>query len=154
MTDFFATAYGGREERFFEQCRFVCDDRDRPIATGMIWPAYGELTTVHWFKVLLPYEGKGIGRGLLSELMRQVTPAAYPVYLHTQPGSFRAIKLYSDFGFRIVVNERTGTRPNEYVESLRHLEQVMPPADFARLQTATAPPTFEEVLARQTTVEF
>jgi GNAT superfamily N-acetyltransferase len=154
MTDFFATAYGGREAEFFERTTFVCDDRDVPVATCMIWESYRELTTVHWFKVLRAYEGKGIGRGLLSALMRDVAPGDYPVYLHTQPGSYRAIKLYSDFGFRVLVNERTGTRPNEYEESLRHLRAVMPPEEFARLQTAVAPARFEEVLHRHPTVEF
>jgi GNAT superfamily N-acetyltransferase len=154
MTDFFATVYGGREDEFFARTKFVCDEQDVPIATCMIWKSYGELTTVHWFKVLLPYEGRGLGRGLLSELMQSVAPEDYPVYLHTQPGSYRAIKLYHDFGFRILVNERTGTRPNEYAESMRHLEAVMPPEEFRRLETAVAPARFEEVLARHPTVEF
>jgi GNAT superfamily N-acetyltransferase len=154
MTDFFATAYGGREDEFFARTKFVCDENDVPIATCMIWKAYGELTSVHWFKVLPPYEGQGIGRGLLSVLMREIATGDYPVYLHTQPGSYRAIKLYSDFGFRILVNERTGTRPNEYEESLRHLRAVMPPEEYARLQTAVAPARFEQVLRRHPTIEF
>jgi hypothetical protein len=31
-----------------------------------------------------------------------VTVHEYPVYLHIQPSSFRAIKLYSDFGFSLL----------------------------------------------------
>jgi GNAT superfamily N-acetyltransferase len=154
MTDFFLTAYAGREDQFFERTKFVCDARDVPVATGMIWPSYRELTTVHWFKVVLSHEGRGIGRALLSELMQQVPLDDYPVYLHTQPGSYRAIKLYSDFGFRVIVNENTGTRPNDYVEALRHLEAVMPPREFRRLDTVVAPRRFEEVLARHSTIEF
>jgi ribosomal protein S18 acetylase RimI-like enzyme len=154
MDEFFASVYRGREEAFFAATRFVCDADDRPVATCAIWKAYGALTTVHWFKTLPALEGRGIGRALLSELMRALAPDDYPVYLHTQPGSFRAIKLYSDFGFRILVNERTGTRPNDHAAAMRYLEAAMPPDDFARLQTAVAPAHFEDVLSHETTVEF
>jgi ribosomal protein S18 acetylase RimI-like enzyme len=148
MDRFFADVYETQAESFFVATKFVCDAQDTPVATCAIWRSYGELTAVHWFKVRKSLEGHGLGRALLSELMRPLAPDDYPVYLHTQPGSFRAIKLYSDFGFRILVNERTGSRTNDHVEALRHLCDVMPPAAFAGLRTAVAPPHFEDVLAR------
>jgi GNAT superfamily N-acetyltransferase len=154
MDQFFATVYRGREDEFFAATKFVCDARDTPVATGAIWKAYLELTTVHWFKVRKSLEGRGIGRGLLSDLMRPLPRDAYPVYLHTQPGSFRAIKLYSDFGFRILVNEQTGTRSNDHVEAMRYLKEAMPPEAYAGLRTAVAPARFEQVLASHSTVEF
>jgi ribosomal protein S18 acetylase RimI-like enzyme len=147
MDRFFADVYEARADAFFAATKFVCDARDVPVATGAIWRSYGELTAVHWFKVRKHLESHGIGRALLSELLGPLTAADYPVYLHTQPGSFRAIKLYSDFGFRILVNARTGSRTNDHAEALRHLEQVMPPAAFAALRTAVAPQHFEDVLA-------
>jgi ribosomal protein S18 acetylase RimI-like enzyme len=154
MDEFFATVYGGKEDAFFAATTFVCDADDTPVATCAIWKSYGELTAVHWFKVRPWLEGRGIGRALLSELMRPLPADDYPVYLHTQPGSYRAIKLYSDFGFRIIVNERTGSRPNDYAEAMHHLRDAMPPEAYASLRTATAPVHFEEVLARHPTVEL
>lgn len=154
MDDFFADVYRPRSDEFFEATTFVCDSDGAPIATCAIWKAYGELTAVHWFKVRPSHEGRGIGRALLSHLLRPLPAGDYPVYLHTQPGSYRAIKLYSDFGFRILVNEHTGSRRNDHVEAMRHLRAVMPPADVARLRTAFAPARFEEVLAGQATIEL
>ena len=47
----------------------------------------------------------------------------YPVYLHTQPSSFKAIGLYSNIGFKIVTNKTIGYRENNYKECLPILKQ-------------------------------
>jgi GNAT superfamily N-acetyltransferase len=154
MSAFFASAYAGREAAFFDATLFVCEPDGTPIATCGIWPAYGELTTVQWFKVRLSHEGRGIGRALLSLLLGGLRGDQFPVYLHTQPGSFRAIKLYSDFGFRIIVNERTGPRPNDHVAAIERLRELMPPAAFARLGTARASQHFEAVVEGTARIEF
>lgn len=146
MTDFFARAYAGKGDLFFETCRFVCDDADRPIGTAFIWKAYDLFQSVHWFKVIQAYEGRGIGRALLSTVMAELDATAYPVYLHTQPASYRAIKLYSDFGFKLLSDPVIGYRSNDLAESLPILQRYMPPADFAQLQMTTAPADFLQAL--------
>ncbi len=120
---------------FFRSCTFVCDEQGRPIATGFIWKPEGEHTLLHWIKVLQAYEGRGIGRALLSELMRDLPAEDYPVYLHTQSSSYRAIKLYSDFGYALVAPPgRLDGRPNELDEALPILERLMHADDFRRLR--------------------
>ena len=54
--------------------------------------------------MLNEYEGKGIGRALLSYVMQSLPQNEYPVFLHTHPASFRAIKLYSDMGFKLLTD--------------------------------------------------
>lgn len=154
MTDFFNAVYGGREAEFFAKTLFVCDARDKPVATCLLWKAYGEFNSIHWFKVLPAYEGRGIGRALLSIIMRDLTAADYPVYLHTQPGSFRAIKLYSDFGFALLSGERFGSRTNDLEECLPILREFMPEKYFRKLKIAEAPAEFAKVLDQYETVEF
>jgi GNAT superfamily N-acetyltransferase len=153
MTAYFSDVYAGREAAFFEATKFVCDADETPVATGAIWPAYDLLTTVHWVKVRKSHEGLGIGRALLSELLRDVPSHAFPVYLHTQPGSFRAIKLYSDLGFRILDND-TGTWRNDYLEAMQELRELMPADVFARLGVTTAPDSFVEIVRSNATPEF
>ncbi len=119
---------------FFRSCTFVCDEEGRPIATGFIWKPVGQRTLLHWIKTLQAYEGRGIGRALISELMRDLPACDYPVYLHTQPSSYRAIKLYSDFGFSLVAPPFSiDGRPNELDEALPILQHVMHEDDFRRL---------------------
>jgi ribosomal protein S18 acetylase RimI-like enzyme len=154
MTEFFTSAYGRDEEVFFRSTLFVCDQDEKPVATCGIWRAYDDFTTVQWLKVLPSHEGLGIARALLSIVLRRLHENDFPIYLHTQAGSFRAIKLYSDFGFRIIENCLDGLRPNEYRAAVDHLKVVMPHNAFARLQTTEAPQNFVDSIARQTHIEF
>ena len=154
MDDFFRATYAGKEAEFFSRTLFVCDRDDRPVATCLRWKAYGRFSAIHWFKVLKELEGRGIGRALLSIVMRSLAPADFPVYLHTQPGSYRAIKLYTDFGFALLTDERIGRRTNDLARSLPYLRSALPPSDFDRLRFASAPPDFLETLRRSATDEL
>jgi GNAT superfamily N-acetyltransferase len=91
MTAFFDGVYAKKGDLFYETCLFVCDANDRPIATCFAWKAYDRITTIHWLKVAKEYEGIGSGRALLSIVMQGLSEDEYPVFPHTQPGSFRAI---------------------------------------------------------------
>lgn len=154
MKQFFEDVYAYQEALFFEKCLFVCDLHDRPIATCFAWPAYERITTIHWFKVLKEYEGKGIGRALLSEVMRHLSKEEYPVFLHTQPGSYRAIHLYTDFGFSLLDDPVIGTRTNDLEESLPILKKYMPPKAFQALTVTSAPADFLEAVSSSDIVQF
>jgi GNAT superfamily N-acetyltransferase len=153
MTTYFNDVYGDRTAAFFEATKLVCDANGIPVATCAIWLAYGCITTIHWLKVRQTHEGLGIGRALLSELLRDVPPEAFPVYLHTQPGSFRAIKLYSDLGFEILDND-TGSWRNDYVEAMLQLRNSMPADEYGRLRLTSAPESFVEIIRNHTKREF
>ncbi|WP_236634835.1 GNAT family N-acetyltransferase [Alteribacter lacisalsi] len=154
MQEFVERVYGGQEALFFERTTVVCDEQDEIVATCTVWDAYGKFTSIHWFKVLETYEGIGIGRALLSKLMKELEPADYPVYLHTQPGSYRAIWLYSDFGFDLLAGERFGTRTNDLEVCLPILKKHMPDVYFSRLGLSEAPEEFTDILRSVTTEEF
>lgn len=145
MSTYFDNVYGNDSDEFYNKCLFVCEDvGDKPVATCFIWKAYNRVNTIHWFKTLKEYEGRGLGRALLSYIMRSLKEEDYPVFLHTQPSSFRAIGLYSDFGFKIVTNDSIGYRKNNYKECLPILKQFMKKESFERLQFVEAPEIFDE----------
>ena len=154
MTDFFETTYGGQEDLFFANTLFVCNPANEPIATCLLWKAYKEFNTIHWLKVIKGYEGLGIGRALLSLLLKDVPKADYPIYLHTQPGSYRAIKLYADFGFHLLSDAYVGSRVNDLEECLPILEQYMPKEAFQQLVISSAPTYFLNRLKAVETIEF
>jgi ribosomal protein S18 acetylase RimI-like enzyme len=154
MSDYFVVTYGGKEDIFFAKTLFVCDGQDTPIATCLIWKAYNEFNTIQWFKVLKKYEGQGIGRALLSIVMQQLERFDYPIYLHTQPSSFRAIKLYSDFGFSLLSGDKFGIRDNNLDECLPILEEFMPQEYFHKLRIVNAPKGFEDTVNKYHTNQF
>ena len=56
----------------------------------------------------------------------------------------RAIKLYSDFGFKLITDLVVGYRENNLQESLPYLKEALPEKDFANLQTTKANPALLE----------
>lgn len=76
--------------------------------------------------------------------MNSLNESDYPVFLHTQPSSFRAIGLYSNFGFKIVTNQTIGYRENNYEECLPILKQFMKKEAFDSLAFTEAPLIFDE----------
>ena len=135
VSEYYEKVYKEREDEFFRRCLFVCDTEGKPVASTFIWRSYGAINTVGWFRVLPEYEGKGIGRAILSEALRNTE---FPVYLHTQPTSARAIKLYAGFGFKLVTDPVVGFRNNDLKVSWTYLKKVLPAADFANLRFTEA----------------
>ena len=155
MTDYFNDVYASKGDLFFKKCLFVCNKNDIPIATCFVWKAYGLINTVHWFKVIKSYEGKGIGRALLSIIMQGLSKDEYPIYLHTQPASYKAIKLYSDFGFDLISSkELIGIRENQLEGSLPILKKYMPIEEFNKLRISEAPQSLIETLKPIKTNQF
>ena len=154
MDDYFRITYARDEEKFFASTLVICNEDDQMVATCFLWPAYGLYTTVHWFKVHRAYENRGIGRALLSLLFQAVKEEEMPIYLHTQPESFRAIKLYSDFGFELLTDPQIGPRKNHLIQCLPYLQEKMPQQDYDRLRFTTAPAEFIAGMALQTNDQF
>jgi ribosomal protein S18 acetylase RimI-like enzyme len=154
MTKYFNDVYKDREALFFEKCLFVCDNSDTPIGTCFAWKAYDKITTIHWFKVIKNYEGLGIGRALLSHVMKNIAENDYPIFLHTQPSSYRAIKLYSDFGFALLTDKVIGYRQNDLVECMPILKAIMLHNDFENLQFTEAPKNFLKAVKSSNIIQF
>ena len=147
MDQYFQNVYAHNETLFFDRCTVVCDEADRPIGTCFVWKSYDRFHAVHWFKVIKSHEGKGVGRALLSYVMRDLAPEDYPVYLHTQPTSDRAIKLYTDFGFSLLTDPIVGFRDNDLKQSLMALKIRMPAKAYENLRFESAPSAFLDACA-------
>lgn len=154
MTDYYNQVYLRKGNLFFSRCLFICDQENTPIGTCFLWKAYDAIWTLHWFKVKKEYEGKGIGRALLSYVMASLPEEEYPIYLHTHPESIRALKLYSDFGFKLITDPFIGNRRNHLNECIPILETQMVNTDFKRLQFTPATAHFLKVSSASNIEEF
>ena len=151
VNQYFDKVYAPFEDEFFRRCIFVVDENDKPIATSGIWLSYEKISTVLGFFVLPEYQGCGIGRGLLSAVMKN---AEFPVYVHTHPIASKAIKLYSDFGFKLITDPAVGYRGNNLQESLPYLKELLSEKDYANLQTIKANPALLEAALLSEFAEF
>ena len=151
MDLYFKTVYEPEGDEFQNRCLFLCGADDVPVGTCFAWRAYGRITTIHWYKIRKDCEDRGLGRALLSYVMRSVAAEDYPVFLHTHPGCFRAIKLYTDFGFSLLTDAGVGYRTNDLEASLPYLRRMMPEAVYGALTFASAP---DELLDAARTSEF
>jgi GNAT superfamily N-acetyltransferase len=154
MNQFFQQVYGGQEEQFFKRCLFICDKDNRPVGTCFIWKAYGKISTIHWFKIVKEQEGKGLGRALLTAVMKQAGKEDYPVFLHTHPGSLRAIKLYSDMGFSLLTDPVIGHRINDLEACLPIMKDYLSVDAWNGLTFASAPASFLKIVKESEKEEF
>ncbi len=155
MNQYYENVYCNKETDFFDSCIFVCSkDNKKILGTGFLWKAYGQILTIHWIKTIKEYEGLGIGRALLTYLTMNLKDSDYPILLHTQAGSFKAIKLYSDFGFKIALNEYVGNRKNEFEDSQLFLENNMNDLDFKNLTFSRIPENIIKIIGSSEINEF
>ena len=149
MTEWYNLLYGKNEELFYNKCLVVCNRKDEIIGTGFLWRSYDcQINSVHWLKVIPEYESKGIGRALLTILFQNIEEKDLPIYLHTQTGSYRAIKLYSDFGFKILTDSKIGKINNEINECKGILKKYIPKEHFRKIKYVKAPKRFLDIIGK------
>lgn len=146
--------YDKHGDLFFSQCFLVYNEKGEPVGTCAYWKAYGAVHTIHWLKVLPAYEGLGIGRALLSHVMREMPQGGFPLYLHTHPTCIRALSLYADLGFSLLSDPIIGTRRNDVFACMPFLKQNMEAAAFKRLHMQASPSDFLQIVSASNVVEF
>ena len=154
MSEYVDRVYGDRLQEFLDNTFLLCREDGEPIATCSYWKAYDRFFTIQWFKTVKQYEGRGLGRALLSHVMDEFALGDYPIYLHTQPGSFRAIKLYSDFGFSLLSGDRLGSRKNDLSESLAILQDFMHSEGHKKLEIVEPDPVIIDMLSNERSPHF
>jgi ribosomal protein S18 acetylase RimI-like enzyme len=144
MDEYYNKVYLKRENEFYEKCTVVCNKNNEVIGTCFLWKLSDKINTVHWFKIVKGYEGKGIGRALFSGLLKSTND--FPIFLHTQPESYKAIKLYNDFGFKIITDPEIGNRKNDINECLPILRENMPKEYYERLNFKELPKYYLDLI--------
>lgn len=140
VATYFINRYGAESTLLIERCLFIKDNESGEyFGTCMAWAEKkGEkmIPVLHWLSVDTKYCGEGYARVLITEAMKlfEKQNGNEPIFLHTQPKSFRAIKLYSDFGFCLTRKGVYGTAVNENEEAVPILEKYMKEETFLVLK--------------------
>ena len=92
--------------------------------------------SIQWLAVAEDRQRQGIGRALTQsalQLMRRKDNAA-PVYLRTQPRSWKAVLLFVQLGFKLQKRDSFAGHPNEYAQAMTALRSLLDDAQYALLE--------------------
>ena len=96
------------------------------------------VSSLHWLVVDERYQGIGIGRALCTAVMNiYAKHAALPVYIHTQPWSWKAILLYISLGFKLQRTDTFSHYENEYEKAMAELGNVLTEQQYELLKRAS-----------------
>lgn len=93
------------------------------------------VSSLHWLVVDEKYHGMGLGKSLCYATMNIFEEQEnFPVYIHTQPWSWKAIFLYLSLGFKLQKSDTFSHYENEYYQVMTELKKIVTEKQFALLQ--------------------
>ena len=108
---------------------FLTDRTGNVIGSCIAWSDERNgkpVNSLHWLIVDEKYQGKKLGRSLCTAVMnRFYRKGGWPVYIHTQPWSWKAILLYSSLGFRLQRSDSFAEYSNQYDDAVKTLKQIL-----------------------------
>ena len=93
------------------------------------------VSSLHWLVVDEEYHGRGLGKALCYATMNIFKEQKnLPVYIHTQPWSWKAIFLYLSIGFKLQKTDTFSHYENEYYQAMAELKKIVSEKQFELLQ--------------------
>ncbi len=84
------------------------------------------VNSLHWLIVDQNFQGKHLGRYLCESAMnRFYRRGGEPVYIHTQPWSWKAVLLYCSLGFRLQKSDSFSNYTNQYDNAMETLKTIL-----------------------------
>ena len=93
------------------------------------------VSSLHWLIVSEKHQGKGLGKALCRKTMEAFEEL--PVYIHTQPWSWKAIMLYVSLGFKLQQRDTFSKYVNQYAEAMAALKQILTAEQYEVLERSS-----------------
>lgn len=134
---YFVETYTRDRERLARNVRFLLNEERAVIGSCIAWQDKRRdswVASLHWLIVAERYHGMGLGKALCREIMNLFAEQGrLPVYIHTQPWSWKAIFLYLSLGFKLQRTDTFSHYTNEYQKAMTTLKGIVTEDQFARL---------------------
>ena len=125
---YFVESYLQNSE-LFSNILFLLNEEHEVVGSCIAWQdKHGEnsVSSLHWLVVREQYQGRRLGRALGTAVMNiYVERGDLPVYIHTQPWSWKAILLYASLGFRLQKTDTFSHYRNEYEKAMAELRRIV-----------------------------
>jgi len=96
------------------------------------------VSSLHWLVVDERYQRIGLGRALCIAVMNiYVERGALPVYIHTQPWSWKAILMYTSLGFKLQKTDAFSHYENEYEKAMIELGKIVTAEQYELLKQSS-----------------
>ena len=134
---YFKTTYCNKIDELKKRCVFVIDTYGDVVGSCIAWRDLKDNDTVaslHWLVVSPEHQGKHIGVALCQKVMQIFNEHdETPVYIHTQPWSYKAIMLYIKLGFKIQKTDTFSRYENQYKKAIKTLENLLSESQFNQI---------------------
>ena len=126
-----------------ERVFFAVSPEGEVVGTAIAWehdPRGMGVRALHWVAVREDHQRKGLGRALCQTCLRlfRREDNSLPVWLHTQPWSWKAILLYISLGFKLQPKDTFYTYENQYAPAMETLATLVTPEQYKKIESASA----------------
>lgn len=132
--EYFRRVYLSNKEELLKRFIIVRDKDGNGVSSCIAWKTERQnqpVSALQWLVTAPGYEGLGLARAAAAATVsRYYELGEKPVYLHTQPWSYKALWLYYQHGFKIVRHDTFQVFGNQCDEALKILETLMPKEKF------------------------
>ena len=134
---YFKTNYCNQIDELKNRCVFVVDTHGDVVGSCTAWydlKGNDTVASLHWLAVSPEHQGKHIGLALCQKVMDIFNEhGETPVYIHTQPWSYKAIMLYIKLDFKIQKTDTFSHYENQYKKAIKTLKNLLPERQFNQI---------------------
>lgn len=135
---YFAQQFLGDKTMLERRMSLAIDPQGAVVGSCFAWRnenAEKPFSFLHWLVVDPAHQGKGLGRALCVRTLEFFeSMGELPVYLHTQPWSYKAVCLYDSVGFRMLKGKTPFACENQYQQAMTALKPLLTQDVFSRLE--------------------
>ena len=118
---------------------FLVNDKGLVLGSCIAWTDKrqgNDVNSLHWLIIDESYQRNGFGRAICRETMNRFYQRNHrPIYIHTQPWSWKAILLYVSLGFRLQKTDTFADYTNQYDDAMRVLKEILSPEQYQLLES-------------------
>jgi len=127
-----------KNQEIRKRCFFVLNSENEIVGSCTAWKDKKDnenVASLHWLVVSSKERNKGLGKALCQKVLNFFHEEnKFPVYIHTQPWSYKAILLYINLGFKIQISDTFSSYKNEYGKAMKTLNNILSIEQYEKLK--------------------